>query len=375
MRILSITILSAIALSAIVSVTATLLPAAQMQEESKSPDKNQDKSKAKSPVIRLDAALDAIVPSGAKVEKLAAGFGFLEGPVWVRKDGEKGEGGGEEGEGYLVFSDIPRNVIHKWDPTDGNVSVLVERSGFTGSDPTGVGRQQTNGEEVFYNLGSNGIAMDPQGRLVVSAMGDRQIVRLEEDGRRTVLASHYQGMRLNSTNDLVYKSNGSLYFTDPPSGLRNGDTDPMKELPYNGVFLLKDGKLLLATQDVPWPNGLALSHDEKYLYVAGIRSRKIMRFDVQPDDTIANGRVFVDMSPDKAIGNPDGMKVDEQGNVYCAGAGGIWIIFPQGKHLGTLVFPERAANMAFGDADGKALYVTARAGLYRIRLKIPGVRP
>ncbi|MCH7977622.1 MAG: SMP-30/gluconolactonase/LRE family protein [Acidobacteria bacterium] len=330
-----------------------------MQEESKSQDK--------SPIIRLDAALDAIVPFGAKVEKLAGGFGFLEGPVWIREAGKK--------EGYLVFSDIPRNVIHKWDPSDGKVSVLVERSGFTGSDPTGVGRQQTNGEEVFYNLGSNGIAMDPQGRLVVSAMGDRQIVRLEEDGRRTVLASHYEGKRLNSTNDLVYKSNGSLYFTDPPSGLRNGDTDPKKELPYNDVFLLKDGKLVLLNQDVPHPNGLAFSPDEKYLYVAGLRTRTIMRFDVQPDDTLANGRVFVDMSPDKAIGNPDGMKVDQQGNVYCSGAGGIWVISPQGKHLGTLVFPERSANMVFGDADGKSLYVTARAGLYRIRLKIPGIRP
>lgn len=341
--------ISIIILSATVAVSAALSPVAEAQD--------------KSPVIRLDAALDAIVPADAKVEKLAGGYRFLEGPVWNRQGG------------YLVFSDIPANVIHKWDPADGKVSLLVERSGFTGSDPTGLGREHIEGQEVYYNFGSNGITMDPQGRLVVSAMGDRQIARLEQDGRRTVLASHYQGKRLNSTNDLVYKSNGSLYFTDPPSGLRNGNEDPRKELPYNGVFLLKDGKLLLATQDVAWPNGLALSHDEKYLYVAGIRSRKIMRFDVQPDDTIANGRVFVDMSPDKAIGNPDGMKVDEQGNVYCAGAGGIWIISPQGKHLGTLVFPERAANMAFGDADGKALYVTARAGLYRIRLNIPGVRP
>ena len=348
MRILSIIIFFAIA-----TVLATLSPAAQAQDES--------------PVIRLDAALDAIVPSGAKVEKLAGGFGFLEGPAWVRKGGTGG--------GYLIFSDIPANVIHKWDPADGKVSVLVERSGFTGSDPTGIGRQQTNGQDVFFNIGSNGITLDPQGRLVVSAMGDRQIARLEQDGRRTVLASRYEGKRLNSTNDLVYKSNGSLYFTDPPSGLRNGDTDPMKELPYNGVFLLKDGELRLVTRDVPYPNGLALSPDEKSLYVAGIRTRKVMRFDVQPDDTLANGRVFVDMSPDQAIGNPDGMKVDQQGNVYCSGAGGIWIISPQGKHLGTLVFPERAANMAFGDADGKALYVTARAGLYRIRLKIPGVRP
>jgi gluconolactonase len=329
------------------------------------PEKYIDASyqqKALSPAIRLDSALDDIVPPGAKVEKLAGDFGFLEGPVWIRKGG------------YLVFSDIPGNVIHKWNPTDGKVSTLLKPSGFTGSDATGVGRQSTNGTTTFYNIGSNGIAMDPQGRLVFVAMGDRQIVRLEQDGRRTVLASHYEDKRLNSGNDLVYKSNGSLYFTDPPSGLRDGDNDPTKELPYNGVFLLQGGKLQLLTKDVKWPNGIAFSPDEKVLYVADITTRTVVRFEVQPDDTVAKGRVFVDMSPDKAPGNPDGMKVDQKGNLYCAGAGGIWIISPEGKHLGTLWFPEQPANFDFGDADGKTLYVTARSGLYRIRLMIPGAR-
>jgi len=336
-------------LSIILSTWATVSAVAQAQE--------------KSPFVRLDAALNDIVPPDVKVEKLADGFRFTEGPVWVRKGG------------YLLFSDIPGNVIHKWNPADGKVSVLLEKSGFTGSDATGVGREViTEGPEVFYNIGSNGITLDRQGRVVYNAMGDRQIVRLEADGRRTVLASHYEGKRLNSTNDLVYKSDGSLYFTDPPSALRGGDNDPKKELPFTGVFMLKDGKLQLLIQDIR-PNGLTFSPDEKYLYVADTNKRSVVRYEVRPDGTVANGQVFIDMSSEKTPGGPDGMKVDEKGNLYSTGPGGVWIISPAGKHLGTLVFPERPANFAFGDADGKTLYVTARRGLYRIRLKIPGIRP
>ena len=188
------------------------------------------------------------------------------------------------------------------------------------------------------------------------------------------MASHYEGKRLNSTNDLVYKSDGSLYFTDPPSALRGGDNDPKKELPFTGVFMLKDGKLQLLTKDIR-PNGLAFSPDEKYLYVADTTNRSVVRYEVQPDGAVANGQVFIAMSSDKAPGGPDGMKVDQKGNLYSTGPGGVWIISPEGKHLGTLVFPERPANFAFGEADGKTLYVTARRGLYRIRLKIPGIRP
>ncbi len=315
------------------------------------------------PVVRLDAALDEIVSPDATVEQLTKGFLFLEGPVWIRKDG------------YLIFSDIPRNVIHKWTPGDGKVSVLLERAGFTGTDSAGVGKQQTNGSDVLFNLGSNGITLDRQGRPVFCAMGDRQLVRLEKSGRRTVLASHYEGKRLNSCNDLVYKSDGSLYFTDPPSGLRGGDQDPKKELPFDGVFMLKKGQLHLLAKDFANPNGLAFSPDEKYLYVDDTTKRTVVRFEVQPDGTVANGQLFVDMSSEKATGNPDGMKVDQKGNIYCTGAGGIWVITSDGKHLGTLVFSEQPANLTFGDADGRTLYVTARRGLYRIRLKIPGIRP
>ena len=315
------------------------------------------------PVVRLDAALDDIVSPGAKVEKLAGDFGFTEGPVWVR------------GGGYLIFSDIPANVINKWNPSDGKVSVFLDRTGFTGADPTGVGGEQRNERGVFYLIGSNGVTLDPQGRVTFNAMGDRQIVRVEKDGRRTVLASKYQGKQLNSTNDLVYKRNGSLYFTDPPSGLRLRNDDPKKELPFSGVFLLKGGTLHLLADEFGTPNGIVLSPDEKILYVNDSARRNIWRFEVKPDDSVSNGQLFVDMTGDKEPGNPDGMKVDEKGNLYSTGAGGIWVISPQGKHLGTLVFPELPANLAFGDPDGKALYVTARSGLYRMRLKIPGVRP
>jgi gluconolactonase len=198
---------------------------------------------------------------------------------------------------------------------------------------------------------------------------------LEADGRRTVLADRYDGKRLNSPNDLVYKSDGSLYFTDPPAGLRGMDKDPRKELSFNGVYLLKNGKLQLLNQDMPLPNGIAFSPDEKFLYVNDSIKQTITRFDVQPDDTITNRKLFIDMSSDKAPGAPDGMKLDEKGNVYCTGPGGFWIISPEGKHLGTVLTSEGPANLAFGDADGKTLYLTARTGLYRIRLKIAGMRP
>lgn len=324
-----------------------------------------DASVAQDPgsIIRIDPALDNIVSVDAQVDQVVKGHHFVEGPVWISNGN------------YLVFSDIPDNKIYKWDPADGKVSVLLDRSGFTGTDATGVGREVNEGGEIFYNIGSNGITLDSEGRLVFNAMGDRQIVRIESDGKRTVLASHYQGKRLNSTNDLVYRSNGTLYFTDPPSGLRGSDEDPGKELDFNGVFMLKDGELNLLTRNIFHPNGLVFSPDEKYLYVNDNRTRQITRFEVLDDGSIANAEIFVDMTADKSIGNPDGMKVDKAGNLYAAGAGGVWVVSPQGKLLGKIVLPERASNMAFGDADGKTLYITARTGIYRVRLKHPGIRP
>ena len=314
-------------------------------------------------VVRLDPALADIIAADAKVELLKGDyFGFVEGPVWVQ----------EGRTGYLLFSDVAANAIYKWTP-EGKVSVFLERSGYTGTDTANVGGQSFNGRLHLIVFGSNGITLDRQGRVVFATHGDRTIARLEKDGTRTVLADKYDGKRLNSPNDLVMKSNGSLYFTDPPGGLRGGARSPAKELPYSGVFLLKDGKLQALVQDPEgFPNGIALSPDEKYLYVNG--ARKIMRYEITADDAIANGQLFVDMTADPAPGGTDGMKVDEKGNVYCTGAGGVWIISPAGKHLGTIRLPEPAANLAFGDADSKSIYFTARQSLYRIRVKIPGVR-
>jgi gluconolactonase len=313
-------------------------------------------------VVRLDAKLDEVVMADAKVEKLAGDLSFAEGPVWVR-DG-----------GYLLFSDIPANVINKW-TSDGKISAAVKPSGFTGADASDVGSQNNNGKQVVTLIGSNGVTLDKQGRIVFASHGDRDVVRIEKNGQRTVLADRYEGKRLNSPNDLVYKADGALYFTDPPFGLRKRDEDPKKELPFNGVYLFKDGKLQLLDKTFTAPNGIALGPGEKYLYVDDSTKKLIMRFDVGPNDSVGNGKTFIDMNSDQAPGVPDGMKVDQKGNVYCTGPGGVWIISPEGKHLGTVKLPEIPANLAFGDSDGKTLYLTARTGLYRIRLKMTGVRP
>jgi gluconolactonase len=313
-------------------------------------------------VVKLDPKLDGIVPADAKVEKLAGNLGFAEGPVWVRQAG------------YLLFSDIPANVISKWTP-DGKTSVAVKPSGFTGADASDVGSQNNNGKEVVTLIGSNGVTLDREGRIVFAAHGDRNVVRIEKNGQRTVLVDRYEGKRLNSPNDLVYKADGALYFTDPAFGLRKRDEDPKKELPFNGVYLLKEGKLQLLDKTFTAPNGLALAPGEKYLYVDDSAKKLIMRFDVQSGDTIGNGKTFIDMNSDPSPGVPDGMKVDQNGNVYCTGPGGVWILSPEGKHLGTVKAPEIPANLAFGDSDGKTLYLTARTGLYRIRLKVAGIRP
>jgi gluconolactonase len=315
-------------------------------------------------IVRLGPAADAIIPADAQVEKVADGFQFVEGPIWIHANGA----------GYLLFSDIPANVIRKWDPKTG-LSVFLEKSGFTGSDASDVGGQSNNGHGMVNLIGSNGITLDRQGRLTFCQHGDRQVVRLEKDGSRTVLASRYEGKRLNSPNDLVYKSDGTLYFTDPPAGLRQQDKDPKKELPFDGVYQLTKGKLTLLAKDFARPNGIALSPDEKYLYVNDTTKKIIVRYEVQPNDGVANGKVITDMTSDPAPGAPDGMKVDRKGNIYCTGPGGFWIMSPQGKHIATVRVKELVANMNWGDADGKTLYLTARTSLYRIRLNIQGVRP
>lgn len=309
----------------------------------------------KATVRRLDPALDEIVPQGATIERVATGFQFTEGPVWVR----------DSGSGYLLFSDPNANTIYRYTP-DGRVSVFRPKSGYRGLD---IGE--------YGQPGSNGLTLDAQGRLTIDEHGNRRVTRLEKNGQVSVLADRYDGKRLNSPNDLVYRSDGTLYFTDPPFGLPKVFDDPRKELPFSGVYFVKDGRVTLAATDLTGPNGIAFSPDEKYLYVSNWDTAKkvVMRYEVRPDGTLAGGRVFFDMTDAPGEEALDGLKVDQRGNVYASGPGGVWIISPHGRHLGTIVAPELPANFAWGDEDGRTLYMTARTSVYRMRLSVAGVRP
>jgi gluconolactonase len=325
-------------------------------------------------IVRLEPALDAVVQASAKAELLKGDyFGAIEGPVWVD----------DSGGGYLLFSDMAANVIYKWTPA-GQLSVYLEKSGYTANDVNNVGGQYSNGRLQLLLIGSNGLTIDREGRLIIAAMTDRALARIEANSARTTLADKYDGKRLNSPNDLVVKSDGAIYFTETTSGMRGRDESPARELPFHGVYLIKDppaapgagGALRLLDKDPQGaaPNGIAFSPDEKILYVNG--GTKITAYDVAADDTIANPRVLIDTGGDRTTpGNTDGMKVDRSGNIYCSGPGGIWIVSPQGKHLGTIVTPERVANLAFGDADSKTLYMVGGRSLWRIRVNIAGIRP
>ncbi|MBI4909746.1 MAG: SMP-30/gluconolactonase/LRE family protein [Acidobacteria bacterium] len=304
-------------------------------------------------VERNDPAINRIVPLNAKIHKLAEGFQFTEGPVWVR-DG-----------GYLLFSDPNANTIYKYVP-DAELSVFRTPSGYAGADIAQYGQP-----------GSNGLTLDSRGRLTINEHGNRRVVRLEKDGTVTVLADRFEGKRLNSPNDLVYRSDGALFFTDPPFGLPKFHDDPRRELPFSGVFSLRNGKLQVVSKDFSGPNGIAFSPDEKYLYVANWDDHKkvIMRYEVQPDATLRNGSLFFDMTSTPDENALDGIKVDREGNLHVSGPRGLWILSAEGKHLGTILSPMHPHNFAWGDADSKTLYLCARGGLYRMRLNVEGVRP
>jgi gluconolactonase len=342
-------------------------------------------------VQRLDPALDGLVPPDAVLERVASGFEFVEGPVWVEP-------------GVLLFSDPNRNVIHRWDP-DSGVSVFRTHSGYKGLD---VGR--------YTQPGSNGLALDPQGRLAIAEHGNRRVTRLEPNGVLTVLADRFEGRRLNSPNDLVFRSDGTLYFSDPPFGLPRHHDDPGKELADTPVFCLHEGRLHAVVRDLRGPNGVALSPDERVLYVANWdpERRVVMRYDVGPGCTLGSGRVLFDVDAQAEPGNEarsqpehsegderargsrsqpersegderargsrsepiafDGVEVDARGHLYVSGPGGVWVLSPEGRPLGTLAGPEQPANFAWGDPDRRTLYMTARSGLYRIRLVVGGAR-
>lgn len=239
-------------------------------------------------------------------------------------------------------------------------------SGYSGADVAEYGQP-----------GSNGLTLDARGRLTINEHGNHRVSRLERDGRSTVLAAEYDGKRLNSPNDLVYRSDGALYFTDPPFGLPKFFDDPRKELDFSGVYLLRDGRLIALSKELTGPNGIALSPDERWLYVGNWDERRkvVLRFAVRPDGTTSAGEVFFDMTQAPGTDAIDGIKVDVEGRVYVSGPGGLWVIASDGRHLGTIVTPAHPHNFAFGDADGKTLYMTAEHGLYKMRLSVAGVRP
>ena len=303
-------------------------------------------------VERLDPRLDLLIPTNAVIEKLAEGFSWAEGPVWVKANN------------CLLLSDVPNNTIYEWKDKEG-IRAFLRPSGYTGSAPRG-------GE-----AGSNGLTVDDKGRLVVCQHGDRRVARVKHNGQFNPIAQYFNFRRFNSPNDLVFQSKGDLYFTDPPYGLPKLNEDPDKEIPFSGVYRVKpSGEVQLLTDELNFPNGLAFSPDEKKLYIAVSDPKKpvIMVYDVRPDGSIYNGSVFFDAAPlvkPDRTGLPDGLKVDRAGNLFATGPGGVLVIAPDGTHLGTIHTGQTTANCAWGN-DGSVLYMTADKILCRIKTKTRG---
>lgn len=308
-------------------------------------------------VIRLDPALDELIETDTKIEVLASGFDWIEGPVWVS---EKKHPHG----GYLLFSDIPKNKVIRWDEGVGALTFL-KPSGYTG-------RGKYGGEP-----GSNGLALDTQGQLISCEHGDRRLSVLTKNGGKRTLIDNYQGKRLNSPNDLTYHRSGDLYFTDPPYGLPKRYDDPRRELDFCGIYrLAKDGQLTLLSKELTRPNGIAFSPDHKTLYVAQSDPAAAIwkSFPVKVDGTLGKSKVFFDATSaieKKLPGLPDGMKVDEKGNLWATGPGGVHIFTPQGKLLGRISTGERTSNCAWGN-NGSTLYITSDMYLCRIQTKTRG---
>ena len=302
-------------------------------------------------VIILKNAMNSIASKDTKIEKLADGFQFIEGPLWHT-------------DGYLLFSDIPANKIMKYMPGQG-VSIYLENCGFVGSD------DEINGQ------GSNGLTFDLSGNLIICQHGARQVLKADRAGNYIPLARQYGGKRLNSPNDVVVKSDGAIFFTDPPWGLAKGMDDPAKELDFQAVFRIKNGNLTLVDDALKMPNGIALSPDEKYLYVTDSdgNNKLYYRYEIAENGTVIEKKLFFNATELKGEGGPDGIKVDSKGNCYFTGPGGILVISPKGEHLGTLTPPEVPANIGWGGKDGKTLFMTCRTGLYSIELKNTGIMP
>ena len=309
-------------------------------------------------IERLDPAINQLVPPDAELQKLAEGFEWSEGPVWI-----------SQGD-YLLLSDVPRNAIFKWQP-EGSVRLYMKPSGYAGE------------RKELHEAGSNGLAIDSKGRLVIAEHGNHRISRLESldrpGGKKTTLAESFRGKRLNSPNDLTIASNGDIYFTDPPYGLPKNVDDPAKELDFQGVYRLRDGKLTLLSKELERPNGIALSPDENTLYVANSHGpRPIwMAYEVTESGGIANGRVFFDatkLREQGRTGGNDGIAVGQHGNLFATGPGGVLVLSPEGEHLGTIMTGVPTSNVAFGGKDGSTLYITADSYLARIKLSTKGAQ-
>ena len=334
----------------IVSLTAALTLAVGVSESFAQPQPAQPLQQID--INRLDPRFDKLVPINVKVERIISGRQWVEGPVWNRK------------ESYLLFSDIPTNSVIKWQEGKGT-SVFLKPSGYTG-------KALFHGPEP----GSNGLTFNPDGRLVLAQHGDRRVARLEKNGRLVSLVDRYEGKRINSPNDVVFKSNGDLYFTDPPFGLPKSYDDPGKELPFQGVYRRsKDGTTTLLTKAIKAPNGIAFSPDEKKLYISNADKNNAvwMVFDVKADGTIENGKVLFDATAwtKSKPGVPDGMKVDREGIIFGAGPGGIHVISPDGKHLGSIETGVPTGNLAWGE-DGSSLFITSNTNIFRLRLTTKG---
>ena len=301
-------------------------------------------------IERLDPAFDKLVAPGATIEKLAEGFRWSEGPVWH--------------DGGVVFSDVLANTAYRWKPGAAQAEIYLRPSGLMSAQPG------------FRETGSNGLARDAQGRLLLAQHGERRVARFE-NGTFTTVADKFEGKRFNSPNDLAVRKSGEIYFTDPPYGLEGIDKSPLREIPFHGVYrVAPDGKVSLVTKNIAYPNGIAFSPDQKHLYVAVSDSAatRVVAFDVKSDGTVANERVFFNAQPLKEKGGKglcDGLKVDRAGNLWCTGPGGVLVISPKGKLLGVLNTGEPTANCAWGD-DGSTLYITANYFLVRVKTLTKG---